>query len=109
MWDLWGQHVHCLAVARGSVVVAHRLRCFVACGILGVRPGIEPVSPALQGGFLTTGPLGKSPPPPLLFTVREDCTRMSLDEVGEQYYVYLGIGWVLGGKPWQGEVNMAVW
>ena len=29
----------------------------VACGILG--PGIEPVSPALQGGFLTTGPPGK--------------------------------------------------
>ena len=23
-------------------------------------PGIEPVSPALAGGFLTTGPLGKS-------------------------------------------------
>ena len=25
------------------------------------RQGIEPVSPALAGGFLTTGPLGKSP------------------------------------------------
>ena len=24
-------------------------------------PGIEPVSPALAGGFLTTGPPGKSP------------------------------------------------
>ena len=24
------------------------------------RPGIEPVSPALAGGFLTTGPPGKS-------------------------------------------------
>ena len=29
------------------------------------RPGMEPVSPALQGGFLTTGPPGK-PLPPLL-------------------------------------------
>ena len=25
-------------------------------------PGIEPVSPALAGRFLTTGPLGTSPP-----------------------------------------------
>ena len=24
------------------------------------RPGLEPVSPALAGGFLTTGPPGKS-------------------------------------------------
>ena len=60
MWDLWGQHVHSLAVARGLVVVAHRLRCFVACGILGVQPGIEPVSSALPGRVLTTGPPGKS-------------------------------------------------
>ena len=26
-----------------------------ACGILVPRPGIEPVSPALEGGFLTSG------------------------------------------------------
>ena len=31
-----------------------------ACGILVPRPGIEPASPALEGGFLTTGPPGKS-------------------------------------------------
>ena len=31
-----------------------------ACGILIPQPGIEPVSPALEGGFLTTGPPGKS-------------------------------------------------
>ena len=35
------------------------LRCFVACGILVPRPGIEPVSPVLQSRFLTTGPPGK--------------------------------------------------
>ena len=29
-------------------------------GILVPHPGIEPVSPALQGGFSTTGPPGKS-------------------------------------------------
>ena len=36
------------------------LGCPAACGILVPRPGIEPVSPALEGGFLTTGPPVKS-------------------------------------------------
>ena len=36
------------------------LSCTVACGILVPRPGIEPVSPELAGGFSTTGPPGKS-------------------------------------------------
>ena len=44
----------------GSVVVALWLSCSSACGILVHLPGIEPWSPALQGGFLTTGPPGKS-------------------------------------------------
>ena len=44
----------------GSVVAARRLSCPTACGILVPRPGIEPVSPALEGGFLPTGPPGKS-------------------------------------------------
>ena len=42
-----------------SVAVEHRLSCFMACGILAPPPGIEPMSPALQGGFLTTGSPGK--------------------------------------------------
>ena len=33
--------------------------CSVACKILVLQLGIELVSPALQGGFLTTGPPGK--------------------------------------------------
>jgi len=37
-----------------------RLSCFEACGILVPQAGLEPESPALQGGFLTTGPPGKS-------------------------------------------------
>ena len=45
----------------GSVVVAYGLSCLAACGILVPRPGIEPASPALEGGFLTAGPPGKSP------------------------------------------------
>ena len=43
-----------------SVVVARRLTCPAACGILVPRPGSEPASPALEGGFFTTGPPGKS-------------------------------------------------
>ena len=45
----------------GSVVVVHGLSCPVACRILIPRPGIKPMCPALQSGFLTTGPPGKSP------------------------------------------------
>ena len=59
-------HVRSFVAARGlqstgSVVVARGLSCSAACGILVPRPGIEPVSPALQGRFLTTGPPGKPP------------------------------------------------
>ena len=32
-----------------------------ACGIRAPGPGIEPASSALEGKFLTIGPLGKSP------------------------------------------------
>ena len=32
----------------------------MACGVLVLQPGIEPSSPALEDGFLTTGPPGKS-------------------------------------------------
>ena len=34
--------------------------CSADCGILVPQTGIKPASPALQGRFLTTGPLGKS-------------------------------------------------
>ena len=36
------------------------LSCSEACWILTPWPGIKPASPALGGGFLTTGPAGKS-------------------------------------------------
>ena len=45
----------------GSVVISLRFGCPVACGILVPQPGIKLVSPALEGGFLTTEPPGKSP------------------------------------------------
>ena len=42
------------------VDIALCLGCSAVCGILVTQPGIEPVSPALQNGFLTTGAPGKS-------------------------------------------------
>ena len=45
---------------RSENLCPDRLGCSVAYGILVPWPGIEPASPALQGGFLTTGPPGKS-------------------------------------------------
>ena len=42
-------HVHCSSWAQK-----------LPCGLLTPQPGIEPTSPALQGGFLITGPPGKS-------------------------------------------------
>lgn len=46
---LWG--------VRASVVVAHELRHSAACGIF---PDIKPMSLAVAGGFLSTGPSVKS-------------------------------------------------
>ena len=42
----------------GSVAVGQGLSCPLACGMFP-RLGIEPMSPALTGGFLTIGPPGK--------------------------------------------------
>ena len=40
--------------------MVEELSCSAVCRILVPQPGIEPVSPALQGGSLTTGLPGKS-------------------------------------------------
>ena len=44
----------------GSAVAVNRLSCSIACVILVPKPRIKPTSPALQVGFSTTGPPGKS-------------------------------------------------
>ena len=44
----------------GSVAVVHGLSCPWACGILVSGPGIEPMSPVLEGRFPTTGSPRKS-------------------------------------------------
>ena len=49
----------CCAV-QTSLVVAQGLSCPMACGILVPQPGIEPLSPAWDGGFFMSGPPGKS-------------------------------------------------
>ena len=41
--------------------MAHGLSCPGVSGILAPQPGIKPMSPALEGRFLTTRPPGKSP------------------------------------------------
>ena len=61
MRDLLLSHTDSQVVACGSGVTAPGLGCPLARGILVPRPGIELMSSSFQGGFLTTGPLGKSP------------------------------------------------
>ena len=54
------QRVNSLLQHRLSLVVTRGLSCPAACGILVPRPGAKPpTSPALQAGFLTTGPPGR--------------------------------------------------
>ena len=50
---MWGVSLWCTGSARGLVAPP-------ACGILVPWPGIKLASPALQSGFLTIGPSGKS-------------------------------------------------
>ena len=55
-----------LLIVVASFVVKHglrscRARAWLHCGLGDLPgPGIQTVSPALAGGFLTTGPAGKS-------------------------------------------------
>ena len=62
----WASHCGhfccCRALAielEGSVVVAHGLSCPTAQGIF-LDQGLNPCPPAMAGGFLNTGPLGRS-------------------------------------------------
>ena len=59
-----------------SVVVVCRLSCPAACRILVPGPGLEPVSPALAGRFLTTGPPEKSPSMYLQVKVTQSCLTL---------------------------------
>ena len=69
MQDLSGSftvaHGLFLTPCEESRAQAQRLRrglgCPRACGILLSQPGMQPLAPALAGGFLTPGPLGRCP------------------------------------------------
>ena len=54
------------------------------CDLRG--PGLEPVSPALAGGFLTTAPPGKSPDVRIILKVvskmENQSIKMSIDYIG---------------------------
>ena len=58
--SLWREGFSLVVPQAGPGVEAHGLHCPATCGILVPRPGIKPKCPALEGGFLTTGPPGKS-------------------------------------------------
>ena len=51
----WGSRTS--SILHRGLVVSFEL-FVVACGILVPRPGIEPTSPALEGGFSATEPPG---------------------------------------------------
>ena len=70
-WGLLFAVVWGLLVAEASLVAEHGLQAsgpctcgawaLLLCGMSGLPgPGIKPVCPPLAGGFLTTGPPGKS-------------------------------------------------
>ena len=67
--------LHCITwylSLRGTdfLVVVHGLSCSAVGGILVPWSEIEPMSAALQGRFLTTGPPGKSPSPRFWESIR---------------------------------------
>ena len=71
-----------------AVVVARGLGCPMARGILVPGSEVEPVSPALTGGFLTPGPAGQ----PLDSLLRLYPGRNSLTP-------YVGGNWVVAQTP----------
>ena len=89
----------CRLQGAGSIVVVHDGHsCPISCRIPVPRPGAEPVSPALQGRFLTTGPPGKSLE---LFSI-ESFTLAGEDVIGASDYSHpldsnrSGVSYTLG-------------
>ena len=55
-----GHHAGCFIAAQALSVAAFGFSCPTACRILVPQAEIKSRSPALEGGFLTTGSPGKS-------------------------------------------------
>ena len=62
IWLLWVLVAACriIITVYGFLLLWCRFSCPVECGVLVPQPRIELMSPALEGGFLTTGLPGKS-------------------------------------------------
>ena len=79
--------------------MAQGLGCLVECGILVPRPGMETMSFALEGRFLTTGPPAKSLFSPAFYYY--------------YYYYWLGLdlhspGWPFSSRGEWGLLSAAV-
>ena len=87
--------------ARASVVMVHRLSCPGAGGYF--RPEIKPMNPASSGGFLTTGPPGKSSPKNLkcsknVLISMKKVKQKSLDLKGDWEAMKPCEGWLWGSR-----------
>ena len=82
----------------GSVVAVRRFSSPEACGILVPKPVIEPGFPALERGFLTTGPQGKSLWLAFLLNVFASFTAVSVSPLDSfrQIYSILQHGCTMG-------------
>ena len=72
-----------------SLVKAHRFGCPAARGILVPQPGIKPMSPELESGFLTTGPPGQSSW--VLFEAAPHRTQGAAEDGGSCVYTLLSV------------------
>ena len=71
------------------------------------RPGIEPLSPALAGGFLTTGPPGRSSGVFIIFTVVSSTSKGDLLQVGfagSRHRQSLEGRWLIRRSPLDGHL-----
>ena len=68
IFDCIGSSLLCVVF---SLIAAWGLSCHLACGILVSQPGIELVSPTVEGRFLTTGPPERS------LLLLYDCRRLN--------------------------------
>ena len=88
----WATNTHTLVAdhgvlgAQASVVVAHGLSCIWNLP----RPGFEPVSPALVGKFLTTGPAGKSQTSYIFLNVYKCKKKIMLNKLLKVYIKLVG-------------------
>ena len=85
-----------------------------ACRVLISWPGIEPTSPALEGGFLTTGSPGKSLKSPVLITL-VFCLYQGFSEDGLQQTLLVGVHTtvrkaILAWNPeWNKNLEVRTW